>query len=349
MKNKDLMNEPPLKISILFPSHDREDVIRANLKSIKNLENIKEIETIIIDNNSQDSTKEIIKSFIRNNKDIKIKLVEKDENLGFSVSINLAAKLAKGEYIFVTNDDVEFPSNFFEILLNLYNNLKKDKEIIITPAVVFTGGYINYFGGKVHFLGFSYTPDMYQLIPKEHMTFKTLKIAGCSVFMKRQTFLELKGFDPFFFMYHEDTDFSLNAIRNGIFIYTTNETILHHQKLHMLLTEFTYYYIERNRYICVYKHIENFKKLIPYLMITEVMLFFQALLEGYLKLRFKVYKFLIHNRKQIKYLKRKNDNNKMLKLKKQHLDRNLDSIVLGRMLNNVKILRFFLKIFNLIL
>ena len=117
------MHEPPIKISIIFPSHNREDVIGANLKSIKNLVNIKEIETIIIDNNSQDSTKEIIKSFIKKNKDIKLTLVEKYENLGFSVSINLAAKLAKGKYIFITNDDVEFPKDFFQVLLKLYPKL----------------------------------------------------------------------------------------------------------------------------------------------------------------------------------------------------------------------------------
>ena len=155
------MDKTLIKISILFPSHDREDVILANLKSIEKLVNIHEIETIIIDNNSQDSTKEIIKSFIHKS-DINLTLVEKNENLGFSVSINLAAKMAKGEYIFISNDDVEFPPDFFKILLKLYNNLKKDKEIIITPAVVFTGGYINYYGGKIHFLGFSYTSNMYQ-------------------------------------------------------------------------------------------------------------------------------------------------------------------------------------------
>ena len=190
---------------------------------------------------------------------------------------------------------------------------------------------------------------MYKKISREPLTFKTLKVAGCSIFMKRQTFLDLNGFDTFFFMYHEDTDFSLNAIRNGIFIYTTNETILHHQKLHMLLTEFTYYYIERNRYLYIYKHIDNFKSLIPYLMITEIMLLFQAILEGYLKLRFRVYKFLIHNRKQIKYLRMKKINNETMKLKKNYFDRHLDSIVMGRLLSEVKILKFFLRVLNLIL
>ena len=121
------MDDSQIQISIIFPSHDREDVIHANLKSIQNLENIQEIETIIIDNDSKDSTKDIIKSFIRKT-DINLTLIEKDENLGFSKSINIASKIAKGEYIFITNDDVEFPRDFFQVLLNLYNKLKKAKR-----------------------------------------------------------------------------------------------------------------------------------------------------------------------------------------------------------------------------
>ena len=339
------MDEPPIKISIVYPSHDREDVIHENLKSIQKLKNIQEIEIIIIDNDSSDSTKDIIKSF----KGMNITLIEKNENLGFAKSINIGARIAKGEFIFISNEDVEYPQDFFQVLLTKYHNLKKDKEIILSPAVVFTGKYINYFGAKVHFLGFSYTPNMYQKISRDHLTFKTLKIAGCSVFMRRKTFLELRGFDPYFYMYHEDTDFSLNAVRNGISIYTTNETLLHHLKIQMAINNFTYYYIERNRYLCIYKHINKIRQLIPYIILTEPLLLFQALTYRMLKLRIKVYKFLIQNRKQIKSLRFNENNNKTIKLKKIHLDHHLDSILLGRIMSRVKILKLFLKILNLVL
>ncbi len=339
------MDDSTIKISIVYPSHNREDVIYENLESIQNLENIQEIEIIIIDNNSSDSTKDIIKSF----KDINLTLIELKENLGFAKSINIGATIAKGEFIFISNEDVEYPQDFFQVLLTKYHNLKKDKEIILSPAVVFTGKYINYFGAKVHFLGFSYTPNMYQKISTEHSTFKTLKISGCSVFMRRKTFLELRGFDTYFYMYHEDTDFSLNAIRNGIFIYTTNETLLHHLKIQMAINNFTYYYIERNRYLCIYKHINKIIPLIPYIILTEPLLLFQALTYRMLKLRIRVYKFLIQNRKQIRSLRFNENNNKTLKLKKNHLDYNLDSILLGRIMSRVKILKFFLKILNLII
>lgn len=332
-----------VEISIIFPTYNGEKYLYRNLNSIKNLVNLNEIEIVIVDNNSIDSTKEIIKSF--NN--ININLIGQDCNSGFAKACNIGVINAKGKYIFITNQDVLFPKNFFKIVLNLYNNMEKDGDLILCPAVVFRGKKINYFGGKIHFLCISYTPDMYSKIPKKKLTFKTHKVTGCSMFMKREAFLKLNGFDSYFFMYKEDIDFSLRAIRNHVSIYTTNETLIFHQKTQMMLNDFNYYYIERNRYLCMCKNLDNLKSLIPYVIISEFILLFQAFLEKKLKIRFRIYKFLIQNYKQIKDLRSNKINNSSRKIKKIQLASNLDSIILGKFTSN-KILRFFLKIINLI-
>ena len=53
-----------IKFSIIFPSYNGESLVPNCLKSIENLDNINEVELIIIDNNSTDSTLEVIKSFL---------------------------------------------------------------------------------------------------------------------------------------------------------------------------------------------------------------------------------------------------------------------------------------------
>jgi len=169
------------------------------------------------------------------------------------------------------------------------------------------------------------------------------------MFMKKSTFSKLNGFDPFFFMYHEDTDFSLRALRNGLSIYTTNETLLHHKKFHMAINRFTYFNIEKNRYIVLYKNIRSIKALIPYVFISEVMLFFQAILTKKIKLRLKIYISLIQNYVHIKKLRVNEFNSKSKRFRRLDLNRHLDPIIMGRRLINVKILRYFLRIINLIL
>ena len=339
------MNDSKTKISIIFPSYNGEKFLCKNLKSIQQLSNLNEIELVIVDNNSNDSTKEIIKSF---NHKINITLIEQESNLGFAKACNIGVFNAKGKYIFITNQDVIFPEDFFKIILFVYHHYKKDQNIIVCPAIVFPDNTINYFGAKIHFLGFSYTTQMYQKIKATTTTFKTQKISGCSMLIKKKKFLELNGFDPYFFMYQEDTDFSLRANRHHMSIYTTNETILIHQKDHFILNAFTYYYIERNRYLCLFKNIDNLKDLIPYLIISELMLLVQAILTKQLKIRFKIYKFLIQNYQNIKYLRINKSNSKTKKIRKYQLSSKLDSIVLGKSLFNNKLLKKILKIVNFI-
>ena len=94
------MNYLNLRISIIFPSYNGENYLIRNLDSIKKLNNLNEIELVIIDNNSNDSSIKIIESYKKN---IQIKLIKGNTNLGFSKACNIGALNAEGEFIFITN------------------------------------------------------------------------------------------------------------------------------------------------------------------------------------------------------------------------------------------------------
>ena len=100
-------------ISIVFPSYNGAYYIKKNLESLQKISNLDEIEIVIVDNNSEDSTKEIIKSF----KNLNIKLIELKDNYGFPKACNLGAINASGKYLFITNQDMVFPKDFFIVLL----------------------------------------------------------------------------------------------------------------------------------------------------------------------------------------------------------------------------------------
>ena len=143
-------------ISIIFPSYNGVKFLKKNLDSIKSLNNLYEIELVIIDNNSIDSSIKIIKSY---ENDININLIENNVNKGFAEACNSGVRNSRGEFIFITNQDVVFPPDFFDKIKQIYYKFKNDDEIAISPALVFENGRIHYFGAKIHFLGFSYTPD----------------------------------------------------------------------------------------------------------------------------------------------------------------------------------------------
>ena len=335
------MNNLNLRVSVIFPTYNGENFLKRNLDSIKRLININEIELVIIDNNSNDSSIEIVESYKKN---IHIKLIKKNSNLGFSKACNIGALNANGEFLFITNQDVIFSAEFFSKLIRIYNSLKKEKEVIISPAIVFENHTIHDFGAENHFLGFSYTSNLGQKLPKEKMVNHTQRISGGSLFIKKSFFLKMGAFDPNFFMYYEDTDFSLRILRNGLKMYTTNDPFLIHQKEEWFISNFRYYLLERNRFILLIKNVNNLKKLFPFLLITELILILHSVLIKKFKLRIIVYAELINKIKFLKNLREKSKQEIAL-LPYGRLSKNLNHVLLGN-LRRMKAFNIFLKIFS---
>ena len=338
------MNVLNPKISIIFPTYNGEKYLKRTLDSIKNLNGLDKIELIIIDNNSVDSSLDVIDSY----KDyINIKLIKQYKNQGFAKACNIGVKKAKSEFIFITNQDVIFPRFFFQKLMKLYIDYKKSYEIIVSTAIIFEEDGIHYFGAKNHFLGFTYTKDMYQKLPKKKIIKNTQRFSGGSLFIKKFFFLELGGFDNIFFMYNEDTDLSLKCLRKGIKIYTTNDPFLIHQKHTMEFSDFKYYLYERNRYLTFFKNIDNFKKLVPYFILTEIILLFHSVLIKKFKYRIRIYYELLTKIKKIKQM-RLNSKQEAPLFPYQQLSKSLDEILIVD-LKHSKIFEKFLKIFNYLL
>lgn len=308
------------------------------------MKNLNEIELVIVDNKSKDSSIDIIESY---EKEINIKLIKNDINKGFAEACNTAAKISKGKYIFITNQDVIFPSDIFIRLKKIYNNLKNDLEIVISPALIFENGTIHYFGAKIHFLGFSYTPELGEKLPKKRIIKKTERFSGGGSFMKKDFFLEMGGFDESFFMYYEDTDLSLKMLRIGHKIYTTNDTFLIHQKNYQTLNDSQYFFLERNRFIVLVKNFDNIRKLIPFIIIIEIILLFHSILIRKFKLRIKIYIDILSKIKYLENLRERSKKESSL-LSYKNLSKKLDPILLWK-LRNVNGLRRLLKILNIIL
>ena len=82
------------------------------LKSVQ--EAIKNIdaEIIVVDNNSEDASCQMVKDLFPN-----VILIENKENFGFSKGNNIGVSKAKGEYVCILNPDTVLPEDCFEKLL----------------------------------------------------------------------------------------------------------------------------------------------------------------------------------------------------------------------------------------
>lgn len=111
------------KVSITMATYNVAPYLRESLKSVCN-QTFHDTEIIIIDDNSNDGTPEILKEY--KERDSRIKIVLKDRNEGLSVSRNTALQLAKGDYVtFVDGDDV-IDLNLIEMAYNTAVNENAD-------------------------------------------------------------------------------------------------------------------------------------------------------------------------------------------------------------------------------
>lgn len=103
------------KVSVIIVTYNNLDLTKRCLYSVEKYSNYENLEVIIVDNNSQDGTKEYLKEYAKNKKNVKVILNE--ENLGFSAGNNIGIKNATGDYIVLLNNDTFVTPNWIERLM----------------------------------------------------------------------------------------------------------------------------------------------------------------------------------------------------------------------------------------
>ena len=116
------------KISIITPVYNSEKYLHQCIESIVN-QTLEDIEIILIDDGSTDSSGEICEEYTK--KDKRIKVIH-NKNLGLGISYNLGIDTASGEYIgFIESDDY-VQNNMFEELFSI--SLENNKPDIVKSA-----------------------------------------------------------------------------------------------------------------------------------------------------------------------------------------------------------------------
>jgi GT2 family glycosyltransferase len=129
--------------SIIVLNYFGEKVIQETVLSLEKLNYPKsKYEIIIVDNNSQDRSKELIQQLQKKYKNIKS--VFQDKNLGFSKGNNIGISYAKGQYVVLLNNDCIVDKNWLKELVKV---AQKDPKIFAVNSKIIL--YPKYF--KIEF------------------------------------------------------------------------------------------------------------------------------------------------------------------------------------------------------
>ena len=234
-------------ISLITLNYNQTQVTCEFLESTRNL-NFKNFETIVVDNASTiDPTEQIISGNYPN-----VKVLRAETNLGFTGGNNLGIRAAKGDFIFIVNNDTEVTPDLLDKLLEPFEH---DKSIGVVcpkikfyshPDVIQYAGFtaMNMFTCQNAAVGNKQVDNgQFDFISTTHCAH------GAAMLVKREVIEKVGMFAENYFIYYEETDWSTRIIRAGYkIIYNGYATIYHKESMTMgKQSAIKVYYHTRNR------------------------------------------------------------------------------------------------------
>lgn len=208
------MKNDPL-VSVIIVNYNGKEHLEKCLESLSKV-NYNKFEIIIVDNNSIDGSIEFL---MKNYPSIII--IKLDENKGFAEPNNIAAKIAKGDYLLFLNNDTIVTSNFISEMINVIEN---DDEIAICQSLLLKpDGSVDSSGDFIDELGVVYSSKIMTKIVRNISSPR-----AASMLVKKNIFKELEGFDEKFFVSFEDVDLGWRTWIAGYKIKLVPSSIVYH-------------------------------------------------------------------------------------------------------------------------
>jgi len=238
-----------MQLSVIILNYNVRYFLELCILSVQNALVEIDSEIIVIDNNSQDDSCEMMKTRFPN-----VSLIQNSDNLGFSKGNNIAVAQAKGEYICVLNPDTVVAEDTFIKILAFAQRQKK-LGIIGCKLIDGSGNFLpeSKRGVPTPWVAFTKIAGIYKLFPKsklfdqyyaghldENQTGKVDILVGAFMFMKRDLYLEVGGFDEDCFMYSDDVDLSYVVTKKGKSNFYFHETTVIHYKGESTVKDGTY-------------------------------------------------------------------------------------------------------------
>ncbi|MGK2956851.1 MAG: glycosyltransferase [Acidimicrobiales bacterium] len=266
----------PGKVSIVIVNYQGTDDTLACLEGIGQLDwPIEDLEVIVVDNasgNDDDGTdglKTISARFPT------AKIIALKENTGFAGGCNRGVDAATGKFVAFLNNDARPDPGW---LLHAITALEADLEVgcVASKVLDWDGNTIDFVDAALSFYGHGF--KLHAGMPHEdgHDDAKDILFAsGAAMVMRRETFLNVGGFDERYFMFFEDVDLGWRLWLLGHRVRYVPKSLVFHRH-HSTMARFAswreHYLLERNALFTIYKNYsdENLATALPAAMALAI-------------------------------------------------------------------------------
>jgi len=288
-------------ISIIILNYNSGETIVECLKSVFQSKDCN-FEVLLIDNNSSDNSQIICKE-----KFPEIILIQNKENLGIGAR-TIGLEKVKGNFIVFLDSDTIVQDNWLSVLLDSY---KKNGPGIYQGKLLDLKNHniINTAGNMINIFGFGHSRGKGEIDNGRYEKFERISFtAGACTFSSAEIMKKVGGVDFIFFLYHDDLDFGWRALLQGIpSYYEPRVKIFHLGSPTMKWSKEKFFYLERNRWICLLSLFsrKTLLKIMPFLIIVEIGLLFFFITKGLAITKIKACLSLLKIRKDIQKRKEK--------------------------------------------
>jgi hypothetical protein len=270
-----------LKIAIVILNWNGEVLLERYLPSV--IEYSKNTDIYVADNASTDDSI----AFVTTNYP-SIKIIKNTENGGFAKGYNDALIHVNADIYCLLNSDVEVTPNWLTPIIDAFSNIPE--VAIIQPKILdlLKKDYFEYAGaggGFIDQLGYPFCRGrIFQTLERDNGQYDDIKeifwATGACMFVKKNVFEELNGFDADYFAHQEEVDFCWRAKNHGYKIMYVGTSKVYHlggSTLNNMNPKKTYLNF-RNSLFSITKNLPRRK--------AFIIIFLRLLLDGIAALRF---------------------------------------------------------------
>lgn len=229
-----------MDLSVIIVSWNVRDLLRACLRSVRQdlSQSSRSGEIIVVDNASGDGTVEMVRVEFPD-----VRLIANRENAGFTRGNNQALAQSQGRYLFLLNPDTELHPGALCALAEYAQ--AHPRAGIIGPRLVYGDGSAQ--SSRRRFPTFATSllestklqqwfprnrvlTRYYMLDTSDDATMPVDWINGSAMFVRREVYDQVGGFDEGFFMYSEELDWCYRARQVGWeIVYLPAAQVTHHE------------------------------------------------------------------------------------------------------------------------
>lgn len=222
-------------VSIIIPTRDKVDILRACVESIRNKTIYLNWELLIVDNGSIDIETEDYFEILR--EDARIRIFEFDATFNYSAINNFAVREARGEVLALLNNDVEVISE--DWLSEMVGHALLPEIGAVGAKLFYPDGTVQHAGvvlgiggvaGHIHrFLGGNASGYCHRAVLNQNLS----AVTGACLVVRKKVFQEVGGLDEKNLrIAFNDVDFCLKLIAAGYRnVFTPNAQLYHHESV----------------------------------------------------------------------------------------------------------------------